>query len=367
MKTIFLSLLLVLSLLGCKKKDDTNTDKDLPDEAFDKQALLINIADNVILPNYTRFESDLNMLNATFQAYSNAPTLAGLDSVKIKFQAAYKSYQHISLYEFGPAEQVVVRNNFNVFPTDTTQINSNIASGSYDLNMVSQLDAKGLPSLDFLFFGRNNSTAAVHALFASSANRRNYVKQVILDMKFKADAVIAGWAAYRTTFVSSLGTDVSSSIGYLINQLNFELDYVKNAKIGIPLGKKTLGIAVPNNCEAYYSGNSLEYAIESVKAIESLYLGKSTEGIDDKGFDDYLNHLKIQRGSEALTSAITKQFAVAFSKLNAIASPLSQQVLSNPSHVDAAYVELVKLLVLLKTDMPSSLGVVITYQDGDGD
>jgi hypothetical protein len=28
---------------------------------------------------------------------------------------------------------------------------------------------------------------------------------------------------------------------------------------------------------------------------------------------------------------------------------------------------LVKLLVLLKTDMPSSLGVVITYQDGDGD
>jgi len=41
--------------------------------------------------------------------------------------------------------------------------------------------------------------------------------------------------------------------------------------------------------------------------------------------------------------------------------------LTNPSVVDAAYVELQKQVVLFKTDMPSSLGVLITYQDNDGD
>jgi uncharacterized protein len=80
-----------------------------------------------------------------------------------------------------------------------------------------------------------------------------------------------------------------------------------------------------------------------------------------------LEHLKVMYGNETLNSAINKQFALAFSKLNSIPGNISQQVLANPNAVDAAYVELVKLLVLLKTDLPSSLGVVITYQDGDGD
>ena len=55
------------------------------------------------------------------------------------------------------------------------------------------------------------------------------------------------------------------------------------------------------------------------------------------------------------------------SKLIAINGVLSNQIVANPTLVNAAYIEHLKLLVLLKTDLPSNLGVVITYQDGDGD
>jgi predicted lipoprotein len=68
-----------------------------------------------------------------------------------------------------------------------------------------------------------------------------------------------------------------------------------------------------------------------------------------------------------LNQAIKDQFTLAKNKLALIPDPLSTQMTSNAPAVDAAYMELVKLLVLLKTDMTSALGVVITYQDGDGD
>jgi predicted lipoprotein len=222
--------------------------------------------------------------------------------------------------------------------------------------------------LEYLFYGNSSDEASIVGAFASSIERRKYGLVILADLSGKINSVLSAWkTTYRNTFINSLGTDVGSSIGYLINQMNFELDYLKNAKIGIPLGKKTLGIVQPTQCEVYYSGKSLDYAIETLKAIENLYLGRSVSGNNGKGFDDYLDHLEVMHGSETLNSAINKQFALAYTKLGNIQGAISEQVISNPTAVDAAYVELVKLLVLLKTDLPSSLGVVITYQDGDGD
>jgi predicted lipoprotein len=258
--------------------------------------------------------------------------------------------------------------NFNVFPTDSTQIKNNITAGSCVLDAASNLDAKGFPALDYLFYGNNAAEASMLQLFATNANRRQYVSDLLNDMSVKLNTVISTWnTSYRASFVNSLSTDVGSSLGFLVNQLNFELDYLKNSKVGIPLGKKSLGIPLPEKCEAYFSAQSLQYAIETLSAIENVYLGRGPSGNNGEGFDNYLVHLNAEYNGGSLNDAINNQFALAKSKLNAIANPLSAQVTANPAVVDAAYVELVKLLVLLKTDMPSNLGVVITYQDGDGD
>ena len=272
------------------------------------------------------------------------------------------------MYEFGPAEQEIVRMNFNVFPTDTAQIKANIISGSYNLAAASNLDAKGFPALDYIFYEPNKTELQVANSFTALANKKQYVTDVLNDMKTKITNIINAWnATYRNQFVNSLSTDIGSSIGFLVNQLNYELDYLKNAKIGIPLGKKSLDVALPEKCEAYYTKQSVLYALTTLTSIENVYLGKSTSGSDGTGFDDYLDHLEAKYGTGTLNSAIKSQFAVTHTKLAAITGNLDAQIISNPTLVNAAYTELVKLLVLLKTDMPSNLGVVITYQDGDGD
>ncbi len=51
--------------------------------------------------------------------------------------------------------------------------------------------------------------------------------------------------------------------------------------------------------------------------------------------------------------------------MQAVPDPLSNSIVNSQAVVNAAYLEIQKLVVLLKTDMPSSLGVLITYEDND--
>lgn len=366
MKYRIITFCLLLGIVSCKKKDKKDTEEPAP--VFDKQALVVNLADNVIIPAYAQFKTSLDSLNTALSNFNASFNSADFQSLKQKYSAAYKHYQLISPNEFGPAESVVVRMNFNVFPTDTKQVNLNIKNGGYDLGSVINLDAKGFPALDYLLYGVNSTEDDMIQKFQSNSARRQYATDVVQDMVTKTKTVLDTWnASYRSTFVNSLGTDVGSSIGFVVNQLNFELDYLKNAKIGIPLGKKSLDVPMPSNCEAYYGAQSVEFALETLTAIENMYLGRGLNGVDGKGFDDYLDHLDAKYNGGSLNNAIKQQFNTARTKLKNIPDPLSIQVTSNSSVVNAAYTELVKLLVLLKTDMPSNLGVVITYQDGDGD
>ncbi len=365
----FLGVLFVFMYSSCKKKTKPSEDN-TPDSSatYDKQAMLVNFCDNLILPSYTDFKLVLDSFNVSYNVFKTSGLQSDFQLAKQKLTRAYFKYQRISLYGFGPAEDVGVRMNFNVFPTDTAQIKTNIAAGNYNLEIPTNIDAKGFPALDYLFYGLNNTENEIVQLFVSNSNRKNYVSDLINEMSTKISTVISSWnTSYRTTFINSLGTDIGSSIGFLTNQINYELDYLKNAKIATPLGLRSNGTALPDNCEAYYSGLSMSYAIETFNTIETIYLGKSVTGTNGKGFDDYLEHLNAQHGSESLNTSINNQFQITRTKLSAIPNPLSLHVISNANLVNDGYKELVKLLVLLKTDLPSSLGVVITYQDGDGD
>lgn len=365
-KAILINVLLIFTILSCGPKDKKQLEPTT--EPFDKAGLLENVTYNLILPSYQNLSNALDSLNSSYNAFKLNPTLSTFQTLKTNFNLAYQVYHPISPFEFGPAEQEVVRMNFNVFPTDTVQIKTNILNGNYNLNAISNIDAKGFPALDFLFYGHSKTETQIIQSFINSPAQKNYVSDLISEMQSKVTRILNTWRnTYRSTFVNSLGTDVGSSIGFLVNQLNFELDYLKNAKIGIPLGKKSLDVPLPQKCEAYYGQQSVSYALATLNAIESVYLGRGVNGNNGLGFDDYLDHLKANHTNGTLNAAINAQFAIARSKLNAINGALANEITANPTLVNTAYVELVKLLVLLKTDMPSHLGVIITYQDGDGD
>lgn len=361
----------LLSFFSCKKNKDPEP---TPESEFDRSAMLENMGNNVIIPAYQDLNNKSVLLDSAVTAFNAAPDLTGLVNLQNAYKEVCMAWQYVSTFEFGPAEQVSLRINTNTFPTDTTQIVANVSSGNYDLAAVTNIDAKGLPALDYLLFGLGADNAAILAKYltdANAANRKLYLQDVAAEIKTNVNAVYTGWIAgggnYISTFKAAMGTDVGSSLGYMVNQLNFDFEVLKNYKIGIPLGKKTLGTPLPEKVEAYYAANSVELAVEHLKAIENIYLGRSRQGVDGSGIDDYLVHLKSQYNSGLLSDAIKTQLTLAKAKLQAVPDPLSQTILSNAPLVDAAYIEMQKQVVLFKTDMPSALGVLITYQDNDGD
>ncbi len=362
---------IVFAISSCKKDKDEEV---LPEDSFDKSEMLANIGDNLILPAYAKLKLSMDSLQLSNNLFTANPTLLTLTELQAKFTQAYINYQWCSTYEFGPAESEVVRANFNTFPCDTIQINSNISSGIYDLASAANIDAKGLPAIDFLLYRSNQDNNYILSLFTTSisaSNAKNYLTALVNELKIKTDAVNTAWSStggnYINTFKSSTGSDVGGSIGMLVNQLNYDFELLKNAKIGIPLGKKTLGVALPEKVEAYYSTQSIALVLEHIKSIENIYLGRDIQNSDGLGLDDYLDHVGAQYGSGSLNNAIKNKLTTAKTKLIAIPGTLSQAVIANTTIVDNAYAELQQLVILLKVDMPSSLGVLITYVDSDGD
>lgn len=362
--------LLGLLLTQCKKKSDEEGLN--PEVSFDKPAMLANVGEQIIMPAYEKLKRSLDSLTVSTDAFVKNPDSATLAEIQARFINAYILYQSASTFEFGPADVQLLRASFNIFPSDTNKINSKISIGNFDFSTVADIDVKGFPAIDFLLFsGGNASVLSRFTAAANATNTKTYLRALVTEIRSKTDAVNTGWSStggnYIAQFKTNLGNSVGSSLGLLVNQFNFDYEILKNARIGIPLGKKSLGTPYPNKVEAFYSGQSLRLALEHLRSIENIYLGRDANGNDGPGFDDYLAALKTQHPQGLLNEVIKNKFIAAKTKLTAIQEPLSQTVINNPAIVDAAYLEIYQLTVLIKVDMPSALGVMITYEDNDGD
>jgi uncharacterized protein len=352
---------------GCGSDEDSDPGQKTE---YDRQAMLTNYSDNLMVPGYQAFRTETGQLNEAVAAFVANPAPATLATARAEYQQAALAWQVVSTYEFGPADQQMLRNNLNIYPTTTGQIESNIAAGTYDLQASANLPAKGLPALDYLLYGLPSEAEllARYTSDAQAANRKKYLQEVTALVKQQAEATAAGWTSgYADTFKQSPGTAVGSAVGNLVNQLNFEIDLTKRAKVGIPAGKFTAGTPLPDKVEAYYSRASLELLKKAIQAQKAIFLGQNAAGANGPGLDDYLNHVGARYNNQTLSKAIEQQFDAALTAANAIPVPLHEAVNAHPQLVNKVYEELQKLIVLTKTDMPAALGVTISYTDNDGD
>lgn len=353
-----------LLIQSCGKSDGT---KPSDNSSFDRKAMLTNIGTNIIIPAYTSFQADATALDAAVTAFNSAPDITKLAALQAAFQITYKQWQSTSIFDFGPAEQISFRSNTNTYPADVAQITTNINAGTYNPDLLVNLPAKGLPAMDYLLFGTgadNNAILLQYTTDSKAANRKTYLAALSAELKANATTVLNGWnGAYKNTYLNADGTDQGSSAGLLVNQLVYDYEILKNYEIGIPVGIQSMGTTFPQKVQAYYSKMSVQLALLHLQAIQNVYMGGS-----GSGFDDYLDKINAKyTNGTSLNTVIKNQFAAATTKLQALTDPLSANITSNPTAVTAAYTELQKLTVLLKTDMPSSLGILITYGDNDGD
>ncbi len=355
-------LLITIILFASSCKEDNMLSKKVD---FDRKSLLQHYADHIIPRHYKLLNDNVLAMDTLWKKFKAQPNNANLSTLRYYFVESYKAWQYSSIFELGPAEQVLLRANVNTYPTDTFKISTNIRNANYNLGAASNLDAKGLPALDFLFF--KNDAEAISYL--SKIENQLYIDAVINDLLTNVNFVNTTWASqsYRDDFSAKDGVDIGSSLGQLVNQLNFDLELIKTAKLGIPLGKKTMGTPLPHMVEGYYSGISKELLLLNLNSIKNIFAGNVNDQILGTGLDEYLRAVSAKNNGVDLDLKIVEQLTNAKNAIDALPSNLSEAIKNQPSLVETAYTEVQRCIIYTKTDMPSALGIMITYQDNDGD
>ena len=365
-------LVLALMVSSCDSSGG-NEEEPEPMPSFDRAEMLANIGNNLIVPGYLAFQADVNTLHGAGEAFLADPSSMTLDEIRTALRDARLSWQRVAIYQFGPAENAALRGVLNTFPTDVDQINQNIDSGSYILGSVDNIDAGGFPALDYLLHGLSETDQGTLELYTtdpSAANRIAYLQSNLDFIKNNTDTVVDDWLAeggnYIATFLSGEkgGVDVGSSLGQMVNAMILHYErFIRDGKIGIPAGVRSSGVPRPTTTESFYGGYSLELARESMRGLGELFEGTALDGSAGIGIRENLEALD----ASELAADISATYADVVTLLEGLSDPLSSQIESNVDDVVAAFTEMQLLVVLLKADMTSFLGVTITFQDNDGD
>lgn len=357
-RTVGIILILSLGILfSCKDKKDKDDEKN----DFNKKALLENISANIILPSLAQFQAEISDLKSSFEIFKNNPTNGNLDEVKMNWKSSYLTWQTLKIFDFGPVREIGFKSATGTYPVSVSKVESNINNGGYNLSAVSNLDAIGLNALDYLFYKTNALTE-----FQNNPAYVTYANDVIQKLFNETQLIVNGWTSYQSAFNASTGTSSTSSFSEFVNEFNRDFELAKTAKVGIPIGKANLGLSNPEYVEARYSGISFDLLIESIKALKATYNGKNFKnGSAGIGFSDYL----VQLEKTNLDDVINQKFDLILASAEVFTVTL-EEAINDPSmenQLDKLYLHLQQQVVNIKTDMTAAFGVLITYQDNDGD
>lgn len=358
-------------MYACSSSDnngDSNTDN------YDRTAMLTHWANNIIIPSYENYDDKMQTLSSDVINFTTTPTEVNLQLVRTSWINAYKAYQKVTLFYVGKALEIHLKETTNTYPTDATAIENNIASGGYNLDLLSQYSKQGFPALDYLINGLGTTDADILVFYTSNTNANKY-KQYLLDvtnkLKANSNSVVTDWnSTYRNAFISSNGNAVSSSVNKITNLFvkNLEKD-IRSGKIGIPAGIFSSGTLFPEKVEAFYKKDiSKELLNVALQAQQDFFNGKnfnsSTTGPSLKSYLDYVNAV---RSGQNLSDIINNQFTSSFTANNLLNDNFASQITSDNSKMLNAYDALQQNVVYIKLDMMQALNITIDYVDTDGD
>ena len=343
--------------------------------AFERGAMLENLATQLILPGQEALLTALNELVAATESFTGNPTPDTLGAVQAAWLQANLARMTVLPYNFDWVADGLIHNRMDTRPARVAFVNDEMLAGDEPLT-TEYLDSLGSSSvglgvMEYLLFDPAGGDAAILATFTTgpdAARRRELLNALAAALPPRAEEIIAIWSAdgenYTQIFIDAdeATGDIWSSINLLTNHMLAVTEEVVGDRLGQPLGKRNNDQIQPDLVEAPYSGASLERIIATVEALQATYRGG-----DGLGFDDYLDFLGATYGDKPLSREVNARFAAALAALRAIDGPLETAVQTHPAQVETAYQAMRELMTIIKVDMINQMGLTMTFNDSDGD
>jgi predicted lipoprotein len=365
---LLLSLLsLALTFISCKKDPKEQTVE------ADRGPLLVHLSEKVILPRLDSLSIAMDELSIAYNTFSSSKTIANLNSVRVAYHHAILAWEGVASLNYGPQNVYSLNTaNINVFPIDTILILTNIKQNKTNFSTSTAPSYSGFQALDYLFYGNKYDAQRVVDSFLIQTNRAAYTLALINDLKQRVQKAKQSWSPSGSNFLSSFqnskGLDIGSSFSAYVNMLVYDLEVVKNYKVGIPVGIINNVLTDPQEtfplkAEGCFSDFSMSLIKQSILDDYQMYLGAAAD--DSLGMDSYLRSIQ----QTDLANRINNQWQVVISITNQLNTSM-EYTLSNSTELTKLtqlHAELVTLVALIKVDGASALGISIYYADNDGD
>ncbi|MCB9426544.1 MAG: imelysin family protein [Flavobacteriales bacterium] len=328
-----------------------------------KSGQVKNTASNEVRRLSEVFVLETKELESLANEFTTSATLDNLKALKEQWLKTLKVWKQLELYNVGAIEDSFIHFEINRWPTNPSLIEEKIAEENVineSLIASSGSSSKGISAMEYLLFYPSDETALLskYTVETNHTGRTLYLKALAENLVLKAEKLASDWKQNEEVFIANLSGGLDDSQNQLANAMIGLLEEMIIKKIGNPLGD-----AKVESLEAHYSHNSAVIVQEHLIVLERCYLGDFVEGQKGLGFEDFL--IEIQRSD--IDSAIKNQFAVCKQKMQGMTQPFEVQIEGNPLQMAELKDELTKLHTLLKTDMASAIGIVLTIGDSDGD
>lgn len=315
--------------------------------AFDKNEMVANITEYVILANYQAFAMSAAEFYEQTLAFKKENTTENLLALQAKWEEMYGLWKKCEFANFGLAKDKNFMYDIN-FNELRTKLITNVLSSKQEINQqyIQSLGsaAKGLPAIGFLLFDKDKMLTDKK----TSPRALSYLEMMAKYLEDKSQALYDEWKNdYQKKFLKN---EDNSSVNILANQLLALAENLASKRID-QLAKQLADSSRLSRYERIT--NKKEFIIASLEVIGDAFNGG--KGI---GFDDYLNSLGAKFTNQSLSSKIKEQIK----KIQ-----IAISYIDSMEKAKQAEEEMKKLLILIRTDMFSALSISVSFTDADGD
>lgn len=356
-------------ILGCdkggetprKEEDEQNKKKEKYNFKNDKE-MIKGFVNKIIFPNTSLLKSDAQKFQELADSYSKEQTTDGLIKVREQWLKVAKSWARCYAFNIGTLKRQYFALRFANFPINTQGLEQIITSKELvNESVVKSMgsDTKGILGLEYLLYGKEN--AVTNNTFEKSENRKKLLQLMTEELSKNATSYHEKWEEYSQSLINneSESGNISNSFNLIFNGLNNAIHYAWETKIGKPAGLEKSKIISKDRVEAAFSKKSLEFVKENISMTKEVFFSNKTVNISDK--------IKFVTKNDDLNNTIKKQYEKIENAIDAIEKPLSIAIESEKEKVRILHNELKRLEIYFSTDVKSTLSLIITGTDGDGD
>ncbi len=318
------------AITGCTAENNPTDTGARFDTNAHAQAIVQDLADEVVVPTYELLASRAADLVSAVKALRTETSAANLETARSAWIGTREPWEQGEGFLFGPVDANGFDPALDSWPVNRTDLDA-VLSSSDELTKayVGKLDTtlQGFHTAEYLLFGTANSKAPADL----TARELDYLVAVAELMSETTALLAKSWTegmdgdeAYADVFKSAGSRDnhVYPSLQAAGQEIVYGmigiLDEVANGKVADPFdeGDTTL-------VESQFSFNSLTDFVDNIKSVQNAYLGvNDAAGTGGVGFTKF-----VADADSDLDTEIRDQLDTSIEALSAIPEPFREAIL----------------------------------------